>query len=86
MTARMCALHKAYNGERAWKYVGHRLQAPYYWSRVDHFWKIIARKIRRDIVKFSNVNTTNADLNRLPEGATGNSSVRRIYSEREVGK
>jgi hypothetical protein len=35
-TARMCALYKAYNGERAWKDIGDRLQLPYYQSRVDH--------------------------------------------------
>jgi hypothetical protein len=44
-TARMCALYKAYNGERAWKDIGDRLQAPYYRSRVDHCKKIKSRKI-----------------------------------------
>jgi hypothetical protein len=47
-TARMCALYRAYeyNGEREWKDIGDRLQAQYYWSRVDRF-----RKIRRDVGK-----------------------------------
>jgi hypothetical protein len=36
MTPRLCALYKAYNGEREWKEIGDRLQAPYYLSRVDH--------------------------------------------------
>jgi hypothetical protein len=44
----MCALYKAYNGERAW-------------SRVDHCWKIRSRKIRTDVRKFSFVNRTIAD-------------------------
>jgi hypothetical protein len=35
---------KAYTGERAWKAIGDRLQAPSYLSRVDHYWKIRARK------------------------------------------
>jgi hypothetical protein len=42
--AGMCALYKAYTGERAWKAIGHRLQAPSYLSRVDHHWKIRNRK------------------------------------------
>jgi hypothetical protein len=49
----MCELYKGHNGERAWKDIGDRLQAPYYRSRVDHFWKI-----RTDIGKFSFVNRT----------------------------
>jgi len=38
-TARMCALYKAYTGERAWKAIGDRLQTPSYLGRVDHYWK-----------------------------------------------
>jgi hypothetical protein len=52
-TARMCALCKASNGERAWKDVGDRLQAPCYRRRVDH-----CPKIRTDVGKFSFVNNT----------------------------
>jgi hypothetical protein len=52
-TARMCALYKAYSGERVWKDIGNRLQAPYYRSRVDRCWKIRSRKIRTDVGKFS---------------------------------
>jgi hypothetical protein len=67
MITRMYALYKAYNGERAWKdTIGDRLQASYYRSRVDHFWKI-----RTDVGKFSFVNRTIADWNRLPEGGGG---------------
>jgi hypothetical protein len=59
----LCAFYKAYNGERAWKDIGDRLQAPYVLSRVDHFWKIRARMIRTDVVKFSFANRTIAELN-----------------------
>jgi hypothetical protein len=40
---RMCALYKAYTGERARKAIGDRLQASSYLSRVDHYWKIRAK-------------------------------------------
>jgi hypothetical protein len=80
-TARMCAHYKAYNGERAWKEIGDRLQAPYYRSRVDHCWKI-----RTDVGKFSFVNRTIADWNRLPEGATGTSLVKTHVFRKRVRK
>ena len=67
-TARICALYKAYTGERAWKEIGDRLQAPSYLSRVDHKWKIRARRRRTDVGKYCFVNRTIADRNRLPEG------------------
>ena len=44
--AQMCALFKAYTGERAWKAIGDKLQAPSYLSGVDHYRKIRARKQR----------------------------------------
>jgi len=71
--ARMCALYKAYTGERAWKAIGDRLQAPSYLSRVDHHWKIRARKQRTDIGKCSFVKRPIPDWNQLPEGAIGTS-------------
>jgi len=49
--ARLCALYKAYTGEMAWKAIDDRLQAQSYLSRVDHYWKIRARKERTDIGK-----------------------------------
>jgi hypothetical protein len=73
--ARMCELYKVYNGERTWKDIGDRLQAQYYQSRLDHCWKIRSRKIRSDVGKFSFVNRSNADWNRLPEGAIETSLV-----------
>jgi hypothetical protein len=67
----MCTLYKAYTGERAWKAIGDRLQASSYLSRVDHYWKIRGRKQRTDIGKYSFVNGTITDWNKLPEGAIG---------------
>jgi hypothetical protein len=57
-TARICALFKAYTGERAWKAIGDRLQRPHYVSRVDHDRKIRNRKQRTDIGEVSFVNRT----------------------------
>jgi hypothetical protein len=51
--------------------IGDRLQAPSYLSRVNHYWKIRARKQRTDIGKYSIVNRTFTDWNKLPEGAIG---------------
>ena len=44
-----------------------RLQAQSYLSRVDHKWKIRARRQRTDVGKYCFVNRTIADWNRLPE-------------------
>jgi len=71
--AHMCALYKAHTGERAWKARGDRLQAPSYLSRVNHYWKIGARKQRTDIGKYSFVYRTITDWNKLPEGVIGSS-------------
>jgi hypothetical protein len=84
--ARICVLYKAYSGERTWKDIGHRLQAPYYRSRVDHCWKIRPRKIGTVVGKFSFANGTIADWHRLPEGALGLPSFKRMYSERGLRK
>jgi len=70
-TARMCALYKAYNGDRAWKEIRDRLHAPSYLSRVDHNWKIRTRKQRRDTGEYSFVNRSIADWNQLPTGVIG---------------
>ena len=72
-TACMCALYKAYTSERAWKAIGDRLQVPSYLSRVNHYWKIRARKQRTDIGKYSFVNRSITDWNKLPELAIGTS-------------
>jgi hypothetical protein len=54
----VCALFKAYTGERASKAVGDRLQTPYHLGRGDHGKKIRSRKQRADIGKYSFVNRT----------------------------
>ena len=56
--ARICALFKAYSGERAWKAIRHRLRRPSYLSRADNVRKIGDRKQRTDIGKYSFVNRT----------------------------
>jgi hypothetical protein len=67
----MCALYKAYTGERAWKDIRDKLQAPSYLSRIDHNWKIRARKQRTDVGKYSFVNRTITDWNQLTEVEIG---------------
>jgi len=66
----VCAVQSVYR-ERAWKAIGDNLQAPSYLSKVDHHWKIRARKQRTDIGKYSFVNRSITDWNLLLEGATG---------------
>jgi hypothetical protein len=61
-------------GDRAWKVMKDRLQAPIYLSRVDHYWKIKARKQRTDIGKYSFVNRSITDWNKVPEGGIGTSN------------
>ena len=79
----MCALYKAYTGERAWRSIGDRLQAPSYLSRVDYYWKIRPRKQRTDIGKYSFMNRSITDWNKLPEGAIGTSHGKtRIFKTR----
>ena len=56
--SRKCALFKAYSGEWAWKALVDRLKWPYYLSRVNHEWKIMNRRQRTDIGKYSFVNRT----------------------------
>ena len=69
--ARLCAPHKAYCGEQAWKAVGDRLKRPYFLSRADHDWKIRNRRQRTDIGKYSFVNRTIRHWNRLPAEILG---------------
>jgi hypothetical protein len=63
----ICALFKAYTGERAWKAIGERLQGPCYLNRDYHDRKIMTRKQRTDIGKYSFVNRTIKLWNNLPE-------------------
>jgi hypothetical protein len=79
-------LYKAHDGERAWKDIEDRLQAPYYRSRVDHCWKIRSRKTRTYVGKFFFVNRTIADWNRLPEGAFGTSFIKTHILRKRIRK
>ena len=63
---RLCALFKAYNGERSWKAISDRLRRPYYLNRVEHVRKVRDRKQRTDIGKYSFVNRTIKNWNQLP--------------------
>ena len=56
--ARLCALSRAYCGERSWKAIRDRLRGLYCLSRVDHVWEIGDRKQRADIGNYSFVNRT----------------------------
>jgi len=69
----ICALFKAYSGERAWKaiLVCDRLQQPHYLSRGDHERKIRSRRQRTDMGKYFFVNRTIQDWNQLPADVLG---------------
>jgi hypothetical protein len=82
----MCALFNAYTGEWAWKAIGDRLQAPSYLSRVDHYRKIRARKQTTDIGKYSFVNRTITDWNKLPAEVPGTSPCKPHIFRKRVRK
>jgi len=63
--ARLCAIFKACTGEWAWKVTHDRMRKPYYLSRVDHVRKIMDRKQRTDIGKYSIVNRTIKNWNQF---------------------
>ena len=67
-------------------YIGDSLQAPSYVSRVDHHWKIRARKQRTDIGKYSSVNRSITDWNQLPEAAIGTSHGKTLIFKTRVRK
>ena len=69
--SRICAVFKAYAGERAWRAIGDRLKQPHYLSRIDHGRKIRSRRQRTDIGKYSFVNRTIQDWNQLPADVLG---------------
>jgi hypothetical protein len=64
--SRICALFRAYSGDRAWKAIGDRLKRLHYFSRVDHKLKIRSRRQRTDVGKHSFVNRTIQQWNQLP--------------------
>jgi hypothetical protein len=65
----MFALYKVCTGERAWKTIWDWLQASSYLGTVDHYCKPRTRKQRRNIRKYSFVNRSITDWNKLPEVA-----------------
>jgi hypothetical protein len=84
--SRICALFKAYTGERAWKAIGDRLEKPCYLSRVDHNRKIRSRKQKTDIGKYSFVNGTIQLWNQLPEDLLGTLSCKPSNFRKRVRK
>jgi hypothetical protein len=84
--ARLCALFKAYRGERAWKAVGDRLQTPCYLSRGDHVKEIRSRQQRTDIGKYSFLNRTIQLWNQSPEDALGTLSCKPSNFKKGLGK
>jgi hypothetical protein len=82
----ICALFKAYSGERAWMAIGDRLQRPHYLSRVDHERKIRSRRQRTGIGKYSFVNRTIQHWNQLPTEVLGNLPCNQITFKKRVRK
>jgi hypothetical protein len=66
MVSRLFALFKTYTGRRAWEAIGGRLLRPCYLSRENHSRKIRSRKQRTNIGKYSFVNRTIINWNKLP--------------------
>jgi hypothetical protein len=84
--ARVCALFKAYMGERAWKAISDRLQKSRYLSRVHHDKKIRSRKQQTDVGKYSFVNRTIEVWNQLPADALGTLSCKPSNFKEKVRK
>jgi hypothetical protein len=84
--ARLCALLKVYNGERAWKTIGARLHRPYSLSRVDHVRKTKHRKQRTNIRKYSFVNRNIKIWNQLPAEVSGTFSCKPNTFRKRVRK
>ncbi len=64
--SRLCALFKAIGVIGRWGEVGARLSKPTYFARNDHGFKIRQRKQRTDVGKFSFINRTIQNWNKLP--------------------
>ena len=84
--SRLCALYKAYSGERAWNAVGNRLKRPHYLSRVDHERKTRNRRQRTDIGKYSSVNMTIQHWNQLPAEVSGTLPCKHIAFKKRLRK
>lgn len=66
--ARLCSLYRAYIGQKAWGDITARLEKPTYYGRNDHEYKIKTIRQRTDVGKFSFLNRTINDWNKLPAG------------------
>jgi hypothetical protein len=84
--AHICALFKAYTGERAWKAISDRLQKSCYLSRVNHDRKIRSRKQKTDVRKYSFVNRIIQLWNQLPADALGTLSCKPSNFREKVRK
>jgi len=82
----ICALFKAYSGERVWKPIGDRLRRPHYLSSVDHEQKIRSRRQRTDVGKYSFVNGTIQHLNQLLAEVIGILPCKPITFKKRVRK
>ena len=82
----ICALFKAYSGERAWKAIGDRLGRLNYLRRVGHERKIRNSRKRTDIGKYSFVNRTIRIWNRLPAEILGTLPCKSNAFEKRVRK
>ena len=82
----ICALFKAYCGERAWRGIGDRLQRSHYLSRADHERKIRSKRQRADIGKYSFVNRTIEDWNQLPAEVLGTLPCKQNTLKKRVKK
>jgi hypothetical protein len=82
----ICALFKAYTGERAWNAIGYRLERPCSLSWVDHNRKIRSGKQKTDIGKYSFVNRTIQFWNQPPADALGNLSCKPSNFRKRVRK
>jgi hypothetical protein len=84
--ARICALFKAYKGERAWETIGDRLQRPCYLSRGHHDKKIRSRKQRTDIGKYSFVSRTIHSGTSYLQMLLGRPPVKKVILGKGLGK
>jgi len=84
--SRICALFKAYSGERAWKTIDDRLQRPHYQKKVDQGKKIRNKRQKTDMGIFSFVNRTIQHWNLLPTEALGTIPCKTVIFKKRVIK
>ena len=82
----MCALFRAFCGERTGKAICDRLRGLYCLSGVDRVRKIRDRKQRTDIGNYSVINMTIKNWNQLPAEALVISLVNLRFLETGLGK